>query len=227
MTGLILKDFLGLRNVLKSYLIVLVIYVALTVFGVWSPAVTTAFFAMMAGMLPFTCFNMDHAAKWEPYGAALPVNRNKTVAARYLTLLIMLGAVAALELATAGVLWLTVSQEEALSALMASCVCLGMGAVLNAIILPLIYRFGAERARIIFYAAFLGLIGLAVLWLVPLGGAEWLMDALAWLEGRDMMGLLAVLPFLFVAVCLLLLIPSWFISCAIYKKSANEKSIGK
>lgn len=218
MTGLILKDFLGLRNVLKSYLIVLVIYVALTVFGVWSPAVTTAFFAMMAGMLPFTCFNMDHAAKWEPYGAALPVNRNKTVAARYLTLLIMLGAVAALELATAGVLWLTVSQEEALSALMASCVCLGMGAVLNAIILPLIYRFGAERARIIFYAAFLGLIGLAVLWLVPLGGMEWLTGLLSPLEEGDVSALLAALPFLFVAVCFLLLVPSYFISCAIYRK---------
>ena len=220
MTGLILKDFLGLRNVLKSYLIVLVIYVALTVFGVWSPAITTAFFAMMAGMLPFTCFNTDHAAKWEPYGAALPVSRNKTVCARYLTLLIMLGAVAVLALAAAGALWLTGGPEptEAVSSLLSSCICLGMGAVLNAIVLPLIYKFGAERARVIFYAAFLGLIGLAVLWLVPLGGAEWLTGALNWLEDRDMMGLLATLPLLFVAVCFLLLVPSYFISCAIYRK---------
>lgn len=218
MTGLVLKDFLGLRKVLKSYLIVLVIYVGLTVFGVWSPSFTTGFFSVMAAMLPFTCFNMDYTAKWEPYGAALPVSRNRTVAARYLTLLIMLGVVAVLELAVAAALWLTGDREETLSSLLASCLCLGMGAVLNAIILPLIYKFGAERARVIFYATLLGLIGLAVLWLVPLGGAEWLMDALAWLEGRDMMGLLAVLPFLFVAVCLLLLIPSWFISCAIYKK---------
>ncbi len=218
MTGLILKDFLGLRKVLKSYLIVLVIYVALTVFGVWSPSFTTAFFSMMAAMLPFTCFNMDYTAKWEPYGAALPLSRNKTVAARYCTLLIMQGAVAVLELATAGALWLTGDREEALSCLLAGCLCLGMGAVLNAIILPLIYRFGAERARIIFYAAFLGLIGLAVLWLVPLGGGEWLMSTLDWLEDRDMMGMLVAIPFLFVAGCFLLLIPSYFISCAIYKK---------
>lgn len=218
MTGLILKDFLGLRKALKSYLIILVIYVALTVFGVWTPSFTTGFLSVIVTMLPFTCFNIDYMAKWEPYGAALPVSRNRTVAARYLTLLIMLGVVTALELVTAGALWLMGSLEDALSSLVAGCVCLGMGAVLNAIILPLIYKFGAERARVIFYATLLGLIGLAVLWLVPLGGAEWLMDALAWLEGRDMMGLLAVLPFLFVAVCLLLLIPSWFISCAIYKK---------
>ncbi len=218
MTGLVLKDFLGLRKVLKSYLIVLVIYVALTVFGVWSPAFTTGFFAVMAAMMPFTCFNLDYTAKWEPYGAALPVSRNKTVAARYLTLLIMLGAVAVLELATAGAFWLAGDREETLSSLVAGCLCLGMGAVLNAIILPLIYKFGAERARVIFYAAFLGLIGLAVLWLAPLGGLEWLMDAFAWLEARDMMGLLAALPFLFVAVCFLLLAPSYFISCAIYRR---------
>ncbi len=218
MTGLILKDFLCLRKVLKSYLIVLVIYVALTVAGVWSPAFTTGFFSVMAAMLPFTCFNMDYTAKWEPYGAALPVSRNKTVAARYLTLLITLGAVAVLELATAVAVWLTDGLEAALSSLLASCLCLGMGAVLNAIILPLIYRFGAERARIIFYAAFLGLIGLAVLWLVPLGGGEWLMEHLPPLEAENAAALIAALLLLSVAVCFLLLIPSYFISCAIYKK---------
>ena len=119
MTGLILKDFLGLRNVLKSYLIILAIYVALTVLGVWTPAFTTGFFAVMAAMLPFTCFNVDHAAKWEPYGAALPVSRNQTVAARYCTLLIMQGAVAVLELVTAGVFWLAGDREAALSTLLA------------------------------------------------------------------------------------------------------------
>ncbi len=218
MTGLVLKDFLGLRKVLKSYLIILVVYVGLTVFGVWSPSFTVGFFSVMAAMLPFTCFNLDYTAKWEPYGAALPVSRNRTVAARYCTLLIMQGAVAVLELVTAGVFWLAGDLEEALSTLLAGCLCLGMGAVLNAIILPLIYKFGAERARVIFYATFMGLIGLAVLWLVPLGGAEWLMDTLNWLEGRDMMGLLVALPFLFVAVCFLLLVPSYFISCAIYRR---------
>lgn len=213
MTGLILKDFLGLRKVLKICLFILALYAALMFAGVWTAPMTAGFFSVVVAMLPLSCFNMDQMSKWESYGAALPVSRNQTVAARYLTLLIMLGVVALADLAMAAVTWVIEGREEALSALLAGCVCLSLAAVLNAVVLPLIYKSGAERGRIIFSGALLGAGGLAVLWLMPMGGAAWLVDLLSRPGERHM----AAPALLFAAVCLLLLIPSCAVSCAIYK----------
>ena len=58
---------------------------------------------------------------------------------------------------------------------MVSCVVMGLMAVLmNAIMLPMLYKFGPERARMMFY----GVMGLLVLagwlFLIPLGGVKWL-----------------------------------------------------
>ncbi|MCI8762719.1 MAG: hypothetical protein HFF28_07810, partial [Oscillospiraceae bacterium] len=56
-----------------------------------------------------------------------------------------------------------------------SCSVMGLISILmNAIMLPLLYKFGAERARMMFYGV-LGLFVLAgALLLFPLGGLEWL-----------------------------------------------------
>lgn len=221
MTGLILNDLLCLRKVLKSYAIIFVIYVVLAVTGIWSVSFLAGFLSVMISMLPFTCFSFDHAAKWEAYGLALPVSRNKTVAARYLTLLSLMAA-GIIILAVIGVV-LPATGEE-MDFIAAGCVCLVLGVLVNSIMLPLIYFFGAERARIVFYGVFLGVGGLAALWLLPLGGLDWLrsLDSVIGSPDGPTVVITTMPPWLVAVdvalVCAALLGVSFLISCAIFKR---------
>lgn len=224
MTGLILKDLFCLGKVLKSYALIFCVYAALALTGVWSVSFLAGFLSIMITMLPFTCFSFDYAAKWEVYGVALPVSRSKTVAARYLTLLLLM-AVGIVVIAAIGA-GLVIAGEEMnfIEILAAGCVCLVLGVLANSIMLPLIYLFGAERARIVFYGVLLGIGGLAALWLFPMGGLEWLKMLDSVIGGPDSptVVIATMPPWLaavdIAAVCAVLLGVSFGISCAIFKR---------
>ena len=89
MTGLILKDFLILRKTLRTYLAILVVYTAIAFSGFWNASFVGGFMMVMVAMLPMNVFAYDKQAKWDTYGLALPISRTKTVAARYICVLIL------------------------------------------------------------------------------------------------------------------------------------------
>ena len=174
MTGLILKDLLILRKTLRSYLLFLVVYAGIAFSGVWSADIVGVLMVVVVMMLPMNVFAYDKQCQWDTYGLALPVGRTKTVAARYLcVLLLCLGGIA-LTAVTGAALYAGGRIEDP-AEFMVSCAVMGLMAVLmNAIMLPFLYKFGPERARMMFYGV-LGLLVLAgALFLFPLGGMEWL-----------------------------------------------------
>ena len=210
MIGLMWKDLLCLRKSLATYVIVIVFYALTTLAGLWDINAMAAVLAILVSVLPYSCFSYDHAAKWDRYGLALPVSRAQTVLARYLVVVMLLvlamvlvgliGAAAALF--GDGVDWTTYGFTAA--------VVLAMGIFLNAVLLPLIYRFGAERARILFF--------------VVLGGAVAVGISLVNIADRlfDIDGLLAAMPPVWLPVAVVLaagaalLAASYFVSLHIY-----------
>ena len=175
MTGLILKDFLILRKTLRSYLLMLAIYVAVAFLGYLSASFVGGFMMVMVSMLPMNVFAYDKQAKWDVYGLSLPVGRTKTVAARYLAVLIMFAASAVLTTVLGVALNIAGRMEERLEEYLLSCaICVVIAMLINAVMLPLLYKFGPERARIMLFGV-MGVIALvAVVFLIPLGGLEWL-----------------------------------------------------
>lgn len=175
MTGLILKDFLILRRTLRSYLLILAIYVAVAFLGYWSASFVGGFMMVMVAMLPMNVFAYDKQAQWDVYGLSLPVGRTKTVAARYLAVLIMFTASAVLTTVLGVVLTIAGRMEESLGEYLLACaICVVMSMLVNAMMLPILYKFGPERARIMFFGV-MGVIALAgVVFLIPLGGLDWL-----------------------------------------------------
>ena len=175
MSGLIVKDFLILRKTLRSYLLILAIYVAVAFAGYWSASFVGGFMMVMVAMLPMNVFAYDKQAKWDVYGLSLPVGRTKTVAARYLAVLIMFAASAVLTTVLGVALNIAGRMEERLEEYLLSCaICVVIAMLINAIMLPLLYKFGPERARIMLFGV-MGVIALvAVVFLIPLGGLEWL-----------------------------------------------------
>ena len=174
MTGLILKDLLILRKTLRSYLFMLIVYVGIAFTGVWSADIVGVLMVVMVVMLPMNVFAYDKQAKWDTYGLALPVGRTKTIAARYLCVLLLCLLSVGLTAILGMMLYAAGRVEEPVEFLV-SCSVTGLMAVLvNAIMLPFLYKFGPERARMMFFGIMGGIVLLVVAALFPLGGLAWL-----------------------------------------------------
>ena len=154
MTGLILKDLLILRKTLRSYLFMLIVYAGIAFTGVWSADIVGVLLVVMVVMLPMNVFAYDKQAKWDTYGLALPVGRTKTVAARYLCVLLLCLLSVGLT-AILGVMLYAAGRVEEPVEFLVSCSVMGLMSVLvNAIMLPFLYKFGPERARMMFFTTF-------------------------------------------------------------------------
>ena len=174
MTGLILKDFLILRKTLRSYLFMIVVYVGIAFTGVWPADTVGVLMVVMVMMLPMNVFAYDKQAKWDTYGLALPVGRTKTVAARYLCVLLLCLFSVGLTAILGAALYAAGRVDEPVEFLV-TCSVMGLMSVLvNAIMLPFLYKFGPERARMMFFGIMGGIVLLGVAALFPLGGLEWL-----------------------------------------------------
>ena len=213
MSGLIWKDLLILRKSLRSYLLVAVVYAAIAFSGVWSADIVGVLMVVVVMILPMNVFAYDKQCKWDTYCLALPVGRTKTVAARYLCVLLMCLFGIALTAAAGAALYAAGRLEEPVEFL-ASCSVMGLMAVLvNAIMLPFLYKFGPERARMMFLGVMGGIILAVMAVLLPLGGLEWLKS----LElSEPTLGQITILPFLAGAAGLVMLALSFLLSRHFY-----------
>ena len=175
MTGLILKDFLILRRTLRTYLAFIFVYLVLASTGVWSPGFVSGFLMVMISVLPMNVYAFDQQAKWDTYGLALPVGRTRTVAARYLCVLILCLFTVALECVFGAVLFAAGRLENLGEYLVTGAACGLLAVLLNAVMLPFLYKFGPERARIVLIGV-MGIVAatIAALLIGPLDGIGWL-----------------------------------------------------
>lgn len=216
MSGLIYKDLLCQMKSLKTFVAVFVVYGALAVSGLWDASILTTLMFVIVIMLPINNFAFDSAAKWEGFCLSLPVNRRQVVAARYLFTLLLTAAALAVAFVVGLVVSLTGRMESWAEFGVTAIAMTALALVMNGIMLPLLYRFGAERARLIYFAVLGGVALIGVLLYKLLGGNEWLSSLEAIPDPSP--ALLAALPVLAVLAGLLLLALSYLISCATYSK---------
>ena len=145
MKGLIWKDFLILRKSMRTYLLLMLFYAALSLTGS-SSTVFVSMLVVMMMILPISAFAYDEHARWDRYALCLPLGRDRVVQARYGFVLFASLLAAALGGALSLVLSMAAGESPALylCVLLAS---LDMGFLCCAILLPLCYKLGVERAR--------------------------------------------------------------------------------
>lgn len=213
MKGLLLKDWYQVKtNMRMMYLTVL------AVLAIWMFSTSNAYVfpvsyaAIFLGILPVNLLTYDQSVGWVEYGWMLPVSKKTLVAEKYL-----IGLFCAAAAVVIGGLFITVislrtgttPDKDALS-LLAGSVCAIL--LVNGISLPLLYRFGAEKARMIYVLTFAGLGAL-------LGGGGAVMDELQ--QNGPGSGPLPV-PLWLAAVLLLAVLAlyavSWRVSVAWYGK---------
>ena len=210
MTGLIMKDILMMRKVLKSYLLLIVIYIVLAYLDFFDYSFIITFVQVILAVMPISAFAYDEQSKWDRYAISLPLGRNRVVGARYLFVLLLTLFTVAMGLAGTALLYL-VQQADPLEMFVTLMVSTTIGLLIPTILLPLSYKLGAERARPYLYA----IIFIPVIAVVLLAKAG-VLD-MSMLKGMDLLaptalaGGAALLPL----VGLVLLFVSYLISCRV------------
>lgn len=202
MMGLIKKDVYLSLSMLKSYVVVAAVFALLTMTGIYDISFFVTYLSVMCIMIPVNLFAYDEQARWDKYAAALPAGRAGMVKARYLfTILICFGTlVFALLLQLIVALFTGVQGQERTDLLLSGLLPTAYGIFMNAVLLPLLFKFGSQKGRLYLILA-LG-VGVGVIF----GG----------LTGLKRMGIplsALTVPFFALPVAgLLVLMPSYLLS---------------
>ena len=151
MIGLIMKDILVMRKLMKSYLLLIVIYIILAYLDFFDYSFIITFVQIILAVMPISAFAYDEQSKWDRYAMSLPLGRSKVVGARYLFVLALTLFTVAMGLAGTALLYLA-HQVDPLEMFVTLMVSTAIGLLLPTILLPLSYKLGAERARPYLYA---------------------------------------------------------------------------
>lgn len=157
MKGLLLKDGYQTVSQMKTmYLTVAVILVVWMFSTSDSYAFPISYAAIFLGVLPVNLLGYDQNSGWVEYSLTLPVSKKVLVAEKYLVGLLC--AAASVVIGGLFVVVLSLRKGAALDGTALFFVGNGVNTILlmNGISLPLMYRFGLEKARMIYILTFAG-----------------------------------------------------------------------
>lgn len=216
MLGLLRKD---LYNLLKTLKILGAMIVLMTIAMVFTNAYNDLTFALViilvASMFPVSSLSYDDLVKWDSFALTTPVTRKKLVLSKYLLLFIMV--IAGMLISSVMVAIVTFTKNNSADLLQALLPLLGVGAIsllLTLITLPLIYKFGTERIRILSMVAMaIGFGGVAAI--MNIDGVQNLHQTITRVIPVAVFNLW---PVFLVAVMALLSYISYLVSLKIYRK---------
>lgn len=145
MTGLILKDLLYLKRTGRVLIVVAAFYLIVfltTSAGNVASAILSGFIVMLPVILATNAFASDEIAEWRRYKGSLPVSGNRVVFARYLSALIFSTGFTLLSFLLE--LFTGLTQKTALAFLISW----GAALLFYAVLFPIFYRFGTQKAQL-------------------------------------------------------------------------------
>ena len=152
MKGLLLKDFYMAAKYCRTYLLIGIVFIAVSFAGPESQNMFFVFYpCLLCGMIPVNLLAYDERSRWLEYSGALPYTKAQLVSAKYLLGMIVQGAM----LLAVGIAQL-VRMELAGSfrlgeyALMMASI-FAMATITSSISLPFMFRWGVEKGRIAYY----------------------------------------------------------------------------
>lgn len=169
MKSLVLKDLYNIGHNVKSMLLVLVMFAVLFCreedpfeYVVQILCICV----IVCTMMIMTTFSFDDMSKWNRYALVMPVKKNQIVAAKFCSMLIFIcsGVIAGLVLGGAGILVFqktSLSMEIFKALLPMIFITGGIGLCYGSCMIPLVFQFGAEKARILTVVCVAGLAGVA------------------------------------------------------------------
>ena len=149
MKGLILKDLLNLKSTFKM-LGAMIVFFAVAFLREGNSFVFGIIILMFA-MMVVTTISYDDLAKWDAYALTMPVTRKEMVLSKYLVMAILntLGAVLSLIVGIVGSVIMRQSFDLEILAIIGIIYLVAF--IFGSVIIPLIYKFGTEKARLMLF----------------------------------------------------------------------------
>lgn len=148
MKALIYKDFLTLWKNLKNYLLMCVIFQVASIAGE-DFAFMRFYPLILVSSLPHTLLAYDERSGWEKYALALPVSRRKLVSSKYLMGLMLQGTMLLLAAVTLRIRYRMEGYFDAWDYWFELIVLLVLGVAVMCAALPMTFRMGTEKGRLV------------------------------------------------------------------------------
>lgn len=148
MSGLLLKDLYILKKYGKT-MVALILFFSLFAAFSKDAGFLSGMIIFVGTTMAINSFSYDDLSKWQSFALAMPVKRRTVVLAKYLfTLILAVGST--LFSVVLNVILGLVRRNIALDSILpVAGIMLGLVLFINAIILPLIYKFGVEKSRLL------------------------------------------------------------------------------
>lgn len=152
--GLVVKDFQTIKSYKSTVFFMTVLFVACSFISNNFVISLSVFMPLLFGMLGLSSFSYDDLAKADKYVLTFPVNKKDVVKARYIYILIVTlsGTVLGLifTILAQGIKTSSFFDKEFLSSVLASVIGGSVGIMfIQSFQIPIMYKFGAEKGRII------------------------------------------------------------------------------
>lgn len=204
MKGLLLKDWYMVRKYCRSYLLIAVVFFAVSLAG--SSNLFFLFYpCMLCGMIPVNLLGYDERSHWIAYSATLPCSRAQLVSAKYLMGLMAQGAVLLAGGLAYGIKMYRYGALVPAELLAMLLLMLALSMLSSALPLPFMFKLGVERGRAAYYVMLGFVFGASIL-------------AGNMLEMRQEAGIGLWLPALLAAVGAGLYALSWYLSVVFFRK---------
>lgn len=151
MVGLLLKDMYSLNKNIKQYGISSALFIILAI-NMKSSIYFVYMVILMSTMLIFTALANDEMAKWDKYALTMPVARGEIVLSKY-ALFIVLTLIGMTFASIVGIVMTSfLSYESIKTILTASISGAGISCLFISLMLPIVFKYGVEKGRILFIA---------------------------------------------------------------------------
>lgn len=143
MKGLLIKDFVNLKQQMKILGLLCIVYLVMAIATKESSLITTVI-AVVSWMLPITAVSYDEKAKWDRYALTMPISYKDLVVSKYLLYIVL-----SLGFSLAGAAISIGIGEGVGAALLNAFLTICVGMVCISAMYPAIFHFGVEKARFI------------------------------------------------------------------------------
>lgn len=148
MKALLIKDFLTLSKMIRTIVIIMIIMTCV-------PQLNMAvFFMVYCAMLPITALGYDERTKWDVQAAMMPYHPWEIVLSKYVLGYILLVMITTLALIVGTMINQIIGSPITLDQYLTVMIYAMATTVFQAVTLPLAFRFGTEKGRLIFGIGF-------------------------------------------------------------------------
>jgi len=153
MKGLVLKDLYNLRKYGRTILLISAFYIMMT-FMMENATMFAGMIVVMFAITSVTSFAYDSQSGWETYVLSIPVSRKDVVLSKYVLALLLAVAGELLAMLVGWLNGIIKNTSNFSEVLITAYVLFVVAVVFLSILLPLVYKFGVERSRVIILAVF-------------------------------------------------------------------------